>query len=98
VSLVDAGSTALIALGALVLVLAAVGSAWPPSALVRLHYLSLSGVLGAPLVLLGVLVRDPADWFKLLLILVLLAATSPVAAAATARAVSRRGEEPGTGS
>jgi multisubunit Na+/H+ antiporter MnhG subunit len=55
-------------------------------------------VLGAPLVLLGVLVRNPGDWFKLLLILVLLAGTSPVAAAATARAVMRRGEAPETGS
>jgi multicomponent Na+:H+ antiporter subunit G len=98
VSVTEAVSTALMGLGAVVLVLASVGSAWPRSALVRLHYLSLSGVLGAPLVLLGVLVRDPADWFKLLLIVVLLAATSPVAAAATARAVTRRGEEPETGS
>jgi monovalent cation/proton antiporter MnhG/PhaG subunit len=98
VSLADVVSTALMALGGLVLVLASVGSAWSRSALVRLHYLSLSGVLGAPLVLLGVLVRDPADWFKLLLILLLLAATSPVAAAATARAVTRRGGEPETGS
>jgi multisubunit Na+/H+ antiporter MnhG subunit len=49
-------------------------------------------------VLLGAVVRDPGDWFKLLLILVLLAGTSPVAAAATARAVTRAGEEPETGS
>jgi multicomponent Na+:H+ antiporter subunit G len=97
VSPTDAVSTVLMALGALVLVLASIGAAWPRSAFVRLHYLSLSGVAGAPLLLLGVLVRDPADWFKLLLILGLLAATSPVAAAATARAVSRRGEDPVTG-
>jgi len=43
-------------------------------------------------------VRDPGDWFKLLLIMVLLAGTSPVAAAATARAVARGGEKPETGS
>jgi multisubunit Na+/H+ antiporter MnhG subunit len=98
VSPADVVSTALMSLGALVLVLGSVGAAWPRSALVRLHYLSLSGVLGAPLVLLGVLVRDPGDWFKLLLILVLLAGTSPVATAATARAVTRRGEAQETGS
>jgi cob(I)alamin adenosyltransferase len=39
-----------------------------------------------------VLLRDPGDWFKLLVIIVLLAGTSPAAAAATARAVTRRGE------
>jgi monovalent cation/proton antiporter MnhG/PhaG subunit len=91
-------SSALMVVGALVLVLAAAGAAWARSAWVRLHYLSLSSVLGAPLLLLGVLVRDPGNWFKLLLILVLLATTSPVAAAATARAVVRRGEAPETGS
>ena len=42
-----------------------------------------------PLVLLGIVVRDPADWFKLLVILVLLAGTSPAASAATARALTR---------
>lgn len=97
-SATDVLSTAVMSLGAAMLVLASVGSAWPRSAFVRLHYLSLSGVLGAPLVLLGVLVRYPGNWFKLLLILLLLAATSPVAAAATARAVARLGEGPGTGS
>jgi monovalent cation/proton antiporter MnhG/PhaG subunit len=91
-------ATGLMGVGTLVLVLASVGVAWPRSAWVRLHYLGLSGVLGAPLVLLGVVVRNPGDWFKLLLILVLLAGTSPVAAAATARAVMRRGEAPETGS
>lgn len=94
----DVVSTGLMAVGAGVLVLASVGSAWPRNTFVRLHYLSLSGVLGAPVVLLGAVVRDPGDWFKLLLILVLLAGTSPVAAAATARAVTRAGEEPETGS
>jgi multisubunit Na+/H+ antiporter MnhG subunit len=91
-------STGLLSLGALVLVLASVGAAVPRSAFVRLHYLSLSAVLGAPLVVLGVLVRDPGDWFKLLLIVALLVGTSPVAGAATARAIARRGEGPGAGS
>ena len=85
----DVVSTALMALGTLVLVLASVGSALPPAPFVRLHYLSLATLLGAPLVMLGVLVRDPADWFKLVLIVVLLVGTSPVATSATARAVTR---------
>jgi multisubunit Na+/H+ antiporter MnhG subunit len=97
VSPTDAVSTGLITIGAGVLVLASVGSAWPRNTFVRLHYLSLSGVLGAPVVLIGVLVRDPGDWFKLLLIMVLLAGTSPVAASATARAVARGGEKAETG-
>jgi monovalent cation/proton antiporter MnhG/PhaG subunit len=88
----DVVSTGLMVIGAGVLVLASVGSAWPRSAYVRLHYLSMAGVLGAPVVLLGVLLRDPRDWFKLLVIIVLLAGTSPAAAAATARAVTRLGE------
>jgi hypothetical protein len=46
---------------------------------------------GAPVLLLGVLVRDPADWFKLLLIAALLVGSSPMATAATARAISRGG-------
>jgi monovalent cation/proton antiporter MnhG/PhaG subunit len=91
-------STALMSLGAMVLVLASVGAAAPRSAFVRLHYASLSAMLGAPLVLLGVIVRDPGDWFKLLLIVALLAGTSPVAGAATARAITRRGAGPETGS
>lgn len=89
----DAVSTGLMAIGAAVLVLASVGAAWPRSTFVRLHYLSLSGVLGAPVVMLGVIVRDPADWFKLLLVTMLLAGTSPVAATATARAVARGGRQ-----
>jgi multisubunit Na+/H+ antiporter MnhG subunit len=74
-----------------VLVLASVGSSLPPGPFVRLHYLGLATLVGAPLVLLGVLVHDPADWFKLVVILVLLVATSPVATAATARVITRGG-------
>jgi multisubunit Na+/H+ antiporter MnhG subunit len=81
----------LLGAGSLALVLAAIGAALSRSPLVRLHYLNLATTVGAPLVLLGVMVRDPADWFKLLVILVLLAGTSPAATAATARALSRSG-------
>jgi hypothetical protein len=45
--------------------------------------------------ILGVLLHDPADWFKLLLIASLLAGTSPVTGAATARALARRGHVSG---
>lgn len=82
-------STTLLALGTAVLVLAGIGAALPRSPFVRLHYLGLSTMLGSPLVLLGMLVRQPADWFKLAVIAVLLVATSPAAAAATARALGR---------
>jgi multisubunit Na+/H+ antiporter MnhG subunit len=91
VSISDAVSTVLVCLGTAVLVVAAVGACLPREPLVRLHYLSLAAMAGAPLVLLGVLVRDPADWFKLLLITGLLVASSPMASAATARAISRGG-------
>lgn len=84
-------SAVLMGLGAAVLVVASVGASLPRSALVRLHYLSMAAMAGAPLVLFGLLVRDPADWFKLVLITVLLVASSPMASAATARAISRGG-------
>jgi multisubunit Na+/H+ antiporter MnhG subunit len=88
----------LMAAGAAVLVVASVGACLPRSAVVRLHYLTLGAMAGAPLLLLGVLVRDPADWFKLVLIAVLVVGSSPMATSATARAVTRgappRGEAP----
>jgi multisubunit Na+/H+ antiporter MnhG subunit len=90
-SVQDAISLALLGIGTLVMVVAALGACLPPRPLVRLHYLSLAAMVGAPLVLLGVLVHDPADWFKLLLITVLLVASSPMASAATARGISRGG-------
>ena len=90
-SLGDLASGVLLAAGTLALVLAGIGAALPRSPFVRLHYLNLATMLGAPLVLVGLVVRDPADWFKLLVILVLLVATSPAASAATARAVTRSG-------
>jgi multisubunit Na+/H+ antiporter MnhG subunit len=95
VSVQDAVSAALMVLGAAVLVVASVGASLPRSALVRLHYLGVGAMAGAPLVLLGVLVHDPADWFKLGLITVLLVASSPMASAATARAISRGGPPAG---
>lgn len=87
----DVVSWVLVIAGTLVLVLAAVGAALPRSPFVRLHYLNLATMLGAPLAVLGIVVRDPADWFKLLVILALLVGTSPAASAATARALTRSG-------
>jgi multisubunit Na+/H+ antiporter MnhG subunit len=89
VSVGDVASGVLLALGTLALVIGGIGSALPRSPFVRLHYLNLATMLGAPLVVMGVVVRDPVDWFKLIVILVLLVATSPAASAATARALTR---------
>jgi multisubunit Na+/H+ antiporter MnhG subunit len=88
-SLGDAVSWVLLVAGTLALVLAGIGAGLPRNAYVRLHYLNLATMVGAPLLVLGVVVRDPADWFKLVLILVLLVGTSPAATAATARALTR---------
>jgi multisubunit Na+/H+ antiporter MnhG subunit len=85
----DATATTLLAVGTIVLVLAGVGAAVPRSPLVRLHYLGLTTMVGAPLVVLGLLVHEPGDWFKLVVITLLLMATSPAATAATARVLSR---------
>lgn len=92
-SVADVVSTVLLTLGTVVLVLASVGAALPRDPLVRLHYLGLATLVGTPLAMAGVLVHDPRDWFKLVLITVLLTATSPVATAATARAVTRSGSD-----
>jgi multisubunit Na+/H+ antiporter MnhG subunit len=89
VSIGDVIAAVLIVAGTAALVLAGIGSVLPRSSYVRLHYLNLATMVGAPLALLGVLVHDPADWVRLLLIIVLLAGTSPAASAATARAVTR---------
>ena len=85
----DVASWVLMGAGTLALVLAGVGVARPRNAFVRLHYLNLATMVGAPVLVLGLAVRDPADWFKLLVILVLIVATSPAAPAATARALTR---------
>ena len=85
----DVASWVLLGSGTLALVLAGVGVALPRNAFVRLHYLNLATMVGAPLLVLGLVLRDPADWFKLLVILVLIVATSPAATAATARALTR---------
>jgi len=89
VNLGDVASWALVGAGTVALVLAGVGAALPRSTFVRLHYLNLATMVGTPLLLLGLVVRDPGDWFKLVLILVLLVGTSPAASAATARAITR---------
>jgi multisubunit Na+/H+ antiporter MnhG subunit len=89
VSVGDVIAAVLIVAGTVGLVLAGIGAALPRSSYVRLHYLNLATMVGAPLALLGVLVHDPADWVRLLLIIVLLVGTSPAASAATARAVTR---------
>lgn len=88
----DVVSWGLLGAGTLALVLAGVGAALPPNTFVRLHYLNLATMVGAPLLLLGLVVRDPGDWFELLVILVLLVGTSPAASAATARAITRAEE------
>jgi hypothetical protein len=49
VNLADAAATALLAVGSVVLVIAGVGAALPRNAFVRLHYLGLTTMVGAPL-------------------------------------------------
>jgi multicomponent Na+:H+ antiporter subunit G len=86
-------SGALVVLGVGVLVFACVGVVAMPGALARLHYLSLAS-LGAVIVAAAVLVREGASLIglKALLVAVLLVATSPVLAHATARVIHLRAE------
>ena len=80
---------ALVWLGVATLVLASIGAALPGRTLVRLHYLGLAGMLGVPVLLVGVIVKDPSDAIKLVLIGLLVVATAPIGSAANARATQR---------
>lgn len=55
----------------------------------RLHYVSLTGVVGVPLVVLALALREPSSALKLLLVAVLVAGTGPVVGTAAGRAVDR---------
>lgn len=78
----------LLAVGGLLLVVAATGAAVLSGTLDRLHYVGLAATAGAPLVVLGLIVRadDWASGLKLALVGVLLVGTGPATAAVTARA------------
>ena len=90
-------SAVLVSAGALVLVAAAVGSSLTRGPFVRLHYAGLAAMVGAPLLLAGLLVQAPAEGFRLLLIGALVAGTAPVSSSTLARALRRTGHEPGGG-
>jgi multicomponent Na+:H+ antiporter subunit G len=85
---------ALCALGAVVLLVAAVGLVRLPNALSRQHAATKAGTLGVSLFTLGVAVAvaDPA-WTWRILSLVLLLITLPLASHALARAAVREGKK-----
>lgn len=86
-------TTALVALGVAVLAFACLGVLLMRDALARLHYVSV-GVLAVALVAAAVVARDGASLIavKAVLVAVFVAATSPILAHATARALHVRRE------
>jgi multicomponent Na+:H+ antiporter subunit G len=86
-------TTALVALGIAVLAFACLGVLLMPGALARLHYTSVA-ILGVVLVAAAVVVHGGASLIsvKALLVAAFIAATSPVLAHATARALHARQE------
>jgi multicomponent Na+:H+ antiporter subunit G len=86
-------SDALVVAGVVVLAFSCLGVVVMPGALARLHYVSAAS-LGVVLVATAVVVRDGASLIgvKAVLVAVFLAATSPVLAHATARAIHTRAE------
>ncbi len=86
-------SGVLVVAGVVVLAVSCLGVLVMPGALARLHYVSVS-LLGVVLVVAAVLVRDGASLIgvKALLTGAFLAATGPVLAHVTARAIHARAE------
>jgi multicomponent Na+:H+ antiporter subunit G len=84
-------------LGALLLVVSAVGLFRLPDALARQHAATKSTTLALGLILLGVALEagDPAVWIRVGLILALLLLTLPVASHLLARAAAREAYTPG---
>lgn len=87
----EAVADVLLALGGLVLVLAALGLVVRGDVRDRIHYAALAAVVGAPLVVAGLAITA-TDWrsaVKLILVGLLVAGTGPALSAVTARAVER---------
>ena len=89
--MIAALGTLLVAMGAVVLLIAAWGVIVLPDALARQHAATKAGTLALALVCVGTMlvVRDAAWTWRLLLILVFLLATLPVASHLLARAAVR---------
>lgn len=81
----------LVLLGALMLVIAALGLWTLKDALARQHAATKGGTLALGLLLLGagLLIDEPAWWWRIAIILVLLFCTLPVASHMLARAAAR---------
>ncbi|SDU12853.1 monovalent cation/H(+) antiporter subunit G [Halopseudomonas salegens] len=88
----------LILLGGIFSLLGAVGVLRLPDAYTRMHSASKAGALGAILVLLGALAAtDGARWFAVLLAVLVVLMTAPMAAHAISRAGHRAGFKPEVG-
>ncbi|MEP7240300.1 MAG: monovalent cation/H(+) antiporter subunit G [Devosia sp.] len=92
-------ATALVLLGTLFSLLAAIGVLRFPDVYTRLHAASKAGPLGAGLVLVGVGVAsgDWSVWIRVAVGLVFLLVTAPVSAHLLARAALKSGVEPVAG-
>lgn len=88
----------LILLGGLFSLLGALGVLRLPDAYARMHSASKAGALGAILILFGVLAAtEGARWFAILLAVLVVLVTAPLAAHAISRAGHRAGFKPRVG-
>jgi len=96
--LADIGSWLLLGVGSLVLVLSAGAILGMPTFFTRIHAAAVNETLGAGLILTGLLLQIGDRWdvgVKLVLVLVFLVITGPVASHSLARAALAAGLEPG---
>lgn len=97
-ALLDAASWLLLGAGSLVLVLSAGAILRLPTFYTRIHAAAVNETLGAGLILSGLLLQVEGRWdvaVKLVLVLVFLVLTGPMAAHALAQAARAAGIKPG---
>ena len=95
---VDIFSWFFLTLGSVVLVGTAIVIVRMPSFYTRLHAASVNETLGPGLILMGLILQSEGDWeviLKLILVMVFLILTGPVAAHALAKAALDNGVIPG---
>lgn len=96
--LLDAGSWLLLGTGSIVLVLSAGAILRMPTFYTKIHAAAVNETLGAGLILGGLLLQTDGRWdiaVKLVLVLVFMVLTGPLAAHALAQAARAAGVEPG---
>jgi multicomponent Na+:H+ antiporter subunit G len=75
----------LIILGALLLIISAIGLLRMPDTITRMHAGTKASTLGSLLIILGVMFLEPSLWFKLLFLALFILITNPLSSSILAR-------------